>query len=82
MHKIREFFKGFTEGLKEFSESINKVVNLILLVPAYFIGVGSTSIFTKLVGKHFLDIKLSKSKTYWSNLNLKKKPIEKYYRQF
>jgi hypothetical protein len=44
--------------------------------------VGLTSIFAKIFKKHFLETKLPKDATYWSDLNLKNKPIEKYYRQF
>lgn len=83
MRKLKQFFKGFQRGLKEFGHNINMIINSALLSTVYLIGVGFTSIFAKLVGKHFLDTKISKKrKTYWSDLNLKKKLIEEYYRQF
>jgi len=80
---IKEFFKGFKQGQKEFGETIAIVINTILLTFVYFIGVGITSIFAKLVGKSFLDLKTNNKKnSYWTELNLNKKSIENYYRQF
>ena len=81
MKKLRQFFKGFQEGMKSFSNNISTIINLILLSIVYLTGVGFTSITAKFFGKHFLDIK-KKMGSYWSDLNLKRKPIEKYYRQF
>jgi len=83
MSKIKQFFRGFKEGFKDFGHSISVIVNSALLLAVYLVGVGLTSIFAKLSGKRFLHKKLSKSReTYWSDLNLKKKPIDEYYRQF
>ncbi len=77
------FFKGFKKGMKLFGDNIALIINSILLSVVYLIGVGITSIVAKLVGKHFLDTKINKeAKTYWSDLDLKKKPINEYYRQF
>lgn len=82
MTKLNKFFKGFKEGLKDFSSNISIIINTLLLFIVYLIGVGITSIIAKLFKKHFLDIKLSKKKSYWTNLNLKKKRIGEYYKQF
>lgn len=82
MKKIRQFYRGFKGGMKKFGENIALIINTILLFFVYLIGVGITSIVAKIVGKHFLEKKLSKKDTYWNSLKLKKKPIEEYYRQF
>ena len=83
MSGLKRFFSGFKKGLKSFGHNISLVVNSVLLTIVYLIGVGATSIVAKLIGKHFLDKKISKEQsTYWSELVLKKKPIEEYYRQF
>lgn len=83
MMKLKQFYKGFQEGLKDFSQTISTIINSILLLIVYLIGVGLTSLFAKIFNKHFLDTKLSnKKKSYWSDLNLKKKSIDEYYRQF
>jgi len=83
MKGLKQFVNGLKTGTKNFGENISVLINSILLVIVYIIGVGITFIFAKLSRKHFLDTKISKKReTYWSDLNLKKKPIEEYYRQF
>lgn len=75
------FVKGFKLGFKNFGHNVTKIVNFILLVPVYFIGVGLTSIIAKLSKKKFLDLNM-KGKTYWKEKKLEKQPVENYYRQF
>jgi len=83
LNPITIFFKGFKRGTQNFGQTINSIINSALLLAVYFIGVGLTSIFAKLIGKHFLYMNVSKKRdTYWSDLNLKKRPIEDYYNQF
>jgi len=80
---LKQFFMGFKKGFKDFDYNITIIFNSLFLSIAYILGVGITSIFAKLFKKHFLDTKISKKrKTYWQDLNLKKKPIDEYYRQF
>jgi hypothetical protein len=80
---MKVIFSGIKKGFKEFGENIALIVNSVLLSIVYFIGVGPTSLFAKMMGKSFIDRKPEKkTKTYWSDLNLDKKPIEEYYRQF
>jgi len=80
--KNRRFLIGFKKGMSNFGYNIALIINTILLAIVYIIGVGLTFIFAKIFRKHFLETKLSKKDTYWHDLNLKKKPIEEYYRQF
>ena len=80
--KNRRFLVGFNKGMKNFGHNLALIINSILLSVVYLIGVGITSIFAKLFKKHFLDMKLLKRDSYWSDLDLKKKPIKEYYRQF
>ncbi len=83
MINIKLFFKGFKKGVNSFGCKISIIVNSVLLSVVYLIGVGVTSLIAKVSGKHFLDMKISKSReTYWSELNLRKKTREEYYRQF
>ncbi len=83
MSDASNFFNGFKKGMQSFGENIIIIVNTAMLFAVYLIGVGLTSIIAKLAKKHFLGGKISKKeKTYWEDLNLKKKPIEEYYRQF
>ncbi len=83
MRLVKDFFKGFFKGMKNFGTNISMIVNSILLSVVYFVGVGLTAIFAELFRKKFLDLKLNKQvKTYWKDLNLKKKKIDDYYRTF
>ena len=83
MSRIRLFFKGFKKGTQDFGTSIGSIVNSVALALTYLVGVGLTSIVAKAARKRFLEFEISKKrKTYWSDLNLKKKPIEEYYRRF
>lgn len=77
------FLNGFKKGMFAFSYNIAITVNSILLMAVYITGVGVTSLFAKIAKKHFLEKKIDRNiKTYWADLNLKKKPLEDYYRQF
>ena len=82
MKAAAELIKGFQKGLKGFSHNISSIINFVLLGAVYAIGVGLTSIFAKLVGKHFLETEITKKETYWSNLGLKSKPLKDYHKQF
>lgn len=78
-----QFLKGFRKGMHDFGQTLVIIINSSLLLIVYVIGVGLTSIFAKICGKHFLETKISRKKeTYWSDLDLKRKDIESYYRQF
>lgn len=83
MNAIKDFFRGIKIGFGNFGQNIATLVNTLLLSIVYFVGVGITALFSKVVRKRFLDLKLDKKrKSYWKTLNLKKRPIEEYYRQF
>ncbi len=80
---MKKFYKGFRKGFTNFGHNIGLVVNSVLLLIVYVLGVGFTSICAKLAGKRFLDTEiLEDADTYWHDLDLKKKPEEEYYRQF
>ncbi len=79
----KQFFTGFKTGMKNFGENMSAIVNSILLSIVYFIGIGITAFFAKIKKKNFLDKEISlKRKSYWNDLNLTKKKIEEYYKQF
>ena len=83
MTYVHQFFKGFLKGTRTFGKNISIIINSILLTIVYVFGIGLTSFAAKLFKKKFLKLKLSKNEsTYWSDLDLKKKPMEEYYRQF
>ena len=82
MRALKQFSSGFKKGLKNFGLTISTLINSILLTVVYLTGVGLTSIIAKIFRKHFLEMKLSNKDSYWSDLNLKKKSVEEYHRQF
>ena len=79
---MMEFFSGFKKGMKHFGNCLTIIINSILLLVVYAIGVGITSLVAKLVRKHFLNTKPTKEKTYWTDLNLNKKAKAEHYKQF
>ena len=80
---VKLFFKSVGKGMKQFGENITAVVNTVLLLVVYIVGVGVTAIFARIFRKHFLERKISKNKvSYWSDLNIKKQEREKYYNQY
>lgn len=80
---IKEFFNEIKNGQKNFGEDIQSIINFIMLTFVYFLGVGLTSVFAKIFGKHFLNLNISKAKeTYWQNYDKGNQKMEEYYKQF
>ncbi len=83
MNSLKQFFKGFKTGMHNFGQIISIIITSVLLIIVYIAGVGLTSVVAKIFNKTFLDTKIDKKQeSYWSDLSLKRKPIEEYYRQF
>ena len=77
---------GASALLKNLIERIRKtsivIINSVLLTIVYFIGIGLTAIFAKIVGKRFMHYKEAGVQTYWVDKEKKKLKLEDYYRQF
>ncbi|MAG92112.1 hypothetical protein CMO83_05545 [Candidatus Woesearchaeota archaeon] len=82
MSRINVFFKGIRQGFNDFSNNIVNVINFVLLLIVYILGIGLVSIIMKLFGKHFLELKKENKKTNWVEHKVAKQPLEKYYRSF
>ncbi len=83
MSAVSRFFKGLSLGSKSFGKDLSSFVNAVILSIVYFLGIGVISIIAKLFRKNFLEMKPSDGKDgYWSDLDIKKRPVENYYRQF
>jgi len=80
--RFKKNLKSFKEGFEEFGSNITTIINVLLLTLVYLIGVGTTSLIAKLFKKKFIQTKTSKDKSYWKDLNIKKKPKEDHFRQF
>tara|TARA_B100000315_G_C14254766_1_gene441364 strand:+ start:424 stop:657 length:234 start_codon:yes stop_codon:yes gene_type:complete len=75
------FFKGVKTGFTRFGHHIANIVNFILLLIVYVIGVGLTSIVAKVVKKHFLDLGKEKKST-WVKNKLSTRDYDEYLRSF
>lgn len=82
MNKINAFFKGFSQGFRDFSHTLTNIINFSLLLLVYILGIGLVSLISKLFGKHFLDIKKQNKNSNWHEHKVTRQPIEKYYRTF
>lgn len=80
MEKVKLFFKGFYNGFKSFGLWISTIINFILLMIVYFVGVGLTSVIGKVFKKEFLNFK--KERTYWKTRKSKKPSIDENKRMF
>lgn len=79
LRKILNAIKIFLEPI---AKLISNIVNLILLFVVYFVGIGIVSIFMKIFGKHFLEIKKKNKKSNWYGHIVTRQPLENYYRTF
>jgi hypothetical protein len=79
---MKSFFQGFFKGSKDFSNYITNIVNFVLLLFAYIIGIGPVSLIAKLFRKHFVDLGSKKKNSYWLKSKPVSKRIEDYYRTF
>ncbi|MBS3136886.1 hypothetical protein J4232_00505 [Candidatus Woesearchaeota archaeon] len=80
---FRKIWEVIKKGFLTFSHFIQTVVNTILLTIVYFVGIGLTSIISKLFGKHYLELKLNKdAKSYYKECMSTKKPKEEFYRMY
>lgn len=83
MNQAQLFLKSVGKGMKQFGENITALINTLLLLMVYFIGVGVTALIARFIRKQFLDQKTSKeAKSYWSDLHITTEEQKKYYRQF
>jgi len=80
---MKRFIKKIRHGLAFFGDCVALVVNSVLLLTVYVIGVGLTSLFARCAGKNFLTLKIDPgSTTYWLEIPRKKETADQYYRQF
>lgn len=83
MSELKKIFEEFKNGQKIFGDDIARLINVALLTVVYIVGVGASWIITRFGKKELLELDIEpKSKTYWKNLNLGKRPIKEHYRQF
>ena len=62
---IKKIIVSLYNLIKKFGFFMQKIINFILLLPVYFLGVGGVAIFSKLVNKHYLPLRKTKYDSYW-----------------
>jgi len=81
--QMKSFINEFKNGTRYFAESISFLVNSFLFSFVYIIGIGLTSLFLKILGRHTMNINRFERVTFWqkrteesgTNINI-------YYNQF
>lgn len=83
IQSFKIFRKHFLKGMQLFGESIAAVINTLLLLIAYFAGIGTTWIIALFFNKHFLKLyPQSNDVTYWEDIPDESEAKDYYYRQF
>jgi len=81
--KIPRFLKIYFSGMRKFGLNITILINSLLLLFVYLVGIGITSIIAKLFNKSFLDIRIKKfKKSYWTKLDLGNENEKDHYKQY
>jgi len=78
---VKNIWESFSNGFKEFGHDVASVVNFLLLLIVYIVGVGPVSVISKILRKRFLDLKFKQKRSLW----VERKPIQnidEYYRPF
>lgn len=78
---LKNFIKGFKKGFKNFGTSVTNVVNFIILLIVYILGIGLSAIVARVVGKKFLDLSHNKD-SYWVTTPIGTEDKDEYYRMY
>jgi hypothetical protein len=76
---LKRAWRSYRSGFHRFGTDIAGIINTVLLLAVYIIGVGITSLIAKLAGKRFLETR--KKRSYWVNTHDTDSP-NSFYRQF
>ena len=79
---IKKLWYNVKSILETFGKLISGIVNFILLFAVYLVGIGIVSIFAKIFGKHFLELKKQNKSSNWHEHKVTKQPLEQYHRTF
>lgn len=83
MGNFRLLFSGIYAGLGAFGKIISSMVNFLLLLIVFIFGVGLVALFSRFLGKKFLDMKpKAENESYWRDSIIKNRKKEDYYKPF
>lgn len=78
---MKAFLAGFKAGSRLFAEKIAVLVNSLLLLPVYVLGVGTAALTARLLGKELLRKRPDAgAESYWKEAETPDKG--EYYRMF
>lgn len=81
MEKI--YFASVKDGMMFFGERTSAIVNAVLLMAVYIVGVGSMSLLSKIIGKKFLELDIDRTReSYWVKKMELPEKLQRYFRQF
>jgi len=69
-------------GFLWLSGKLRDMINFIILSAVYFLGIGLTSVFAKLFGKRFLNVKKGRARSYWVKKHAYNEKKEDFLNQF
>lgn len=78
----KPFCKGLKEGFEIVGKMIANIINTVLLLVIYFVGIGLAALFVKLAGQDLMPLENKDAKSYYSEKNIEKGKIDDYYNQF
>lgn len=75
-------FKEILNLFGFFGKFVSSIVNFILLFIVYFVGVGLSALFVRILNKKILDLKKENKKSYWGEKIVEDKKFDDHFRQF
>ncbi|OIO64651.1 hypothetical protein COY28_00575 [Candidatus Woesearchaeota archaeon CG_4_10_14_0_2_um_filter_57_5] len=68
--------------MEPIGRTIGNIVNWILLLATYVIGIGIVALPSKLLGKQYLDLGDKEKETYYTAIDIRTKKLDEYKNQF
>ena len=82
MKKTKTFLKGLLHGAKYTGMLITNIINTVLLLIIYFIGVGTAALFTRITKQKELMPENKNNETYYNEKKTETEDIQEYYKQY
>lgn len=82
MKTTKMFLKGLARGLTHTGHTITGIINTVLLLIIYFIGVGTAAIITKLAKQELIALEKKNTATYYNDKKIETENIQEYYKQY
>lgn len=80
--KTRLFLDGFRHGFKSFGMIVTNIVNTVLLLLIYFVGVGFAALITRITSQKLMSVEKKKTNSYYKVNKTEKQNIEDFYKQY